>query len=192
MVERIATYLTQLCKKSQPDIDEGYLAVINYGITLVIDCALKVVLLLIIGALECMVLPMLLFLIVFCSYRVSAGGIHMKTGMGCFMMMFVFVQISLCTEYIAFYFGIMSVDVSIFIVIMIVQAIVAGILAPCDTPNNPITDIKIRKRKKIQSVIVLLLIMVAGLFMYDGYRFIIIGATVCETITLRKKKGTIA
>lgn len=73
--------------------------IIEYGLNLVFDNILKLILLQLLGFLINKEFETLLILTVFCLYRSQAGGWHSKTNVGCALSMFSIWLLSLIANY---------------------------------------------------------------------------------------------
>ncbi|MCM1273313.1 MAG: accessory gene regulator B family protein [Clostridium sp.] len=131
-----------VAKWSVGEEDEEQVEIVTYGITLFIESIYKMIILMIIAILTHKVYETVVVIGSFCGLRLLAGGIHCKTSIGCTSTM-ILIWLS----------GIMSVYVNIPILLMsamlCVSLIVVAAYAPAATKNNPITDTKIIRRKKI-------------------------------------------
>lgn len=150
MIENICNKLTLRIRKEMPEVDDERAEVINYGLQLVIGEVPKTFVLLIIayicGVLELSIIALLMIT----PYRLTSGGVHLKTHIGCIIGTSLFyVGSSLLSKYIvieALYIKYILIGITwIFSMIMI------KLYAPADTENVPILSKKIRKQKQIMS-----------------------------------------
>ena len=185
MIDKICQALVKHMRKEMPDIDDERAEVIQYGIQLIIGEIPKMFILFGLGFLLGIGWYILIAYFAILPYRVSSGGFHLKSHLGCILGTSIF------------YFG--DVYLSKFLVLDIVQkyilvlfAFVFGILmvhwyAPADTENVPIISKKERRKKKILSYITLILTLLAGIIIQESIisNILIIG-TIIQTISITK------
>ena len=154
MIENICNKLTLKIRKEMPEVDDERAEVINYGLQLVIGEIPKTFVLLIIayicGVLELSIIALLAIM----PYRLTSGGVHLKTHIGCIIGTSLFyVGSSLLSKYVVIeplYIKYILIGITwVFSVIMI------KLYAPADTENLPILRKKERKQKQILSYIII-------------------------------------
>ena len=74
------------CNQANPQSDDENM-IIRYGAELLIDNVLKIIILLVLGFILGKGRESVVFLLVFCSLRLKAGGFHAKTEWGCSLCM---------------------------------------------------------------------------------------------------------
>ena len=162
MVESICNKLTLRIRKKMPDVDDERAEEINYGLQLVIGEIPKTFVLLIIayicGVLELSIIALLAIM----PYRLTSGGVHLKTHIGCIIGTSLFyVGSSLLSKYVVIeplYIKYILIGITwVFSVIMI------KLYAPADTEEVPILRKKERMAKKVLSYIVMTLSLIASL-----------------------------
>ena len=136
MIENICNKLTLKIRKEMPEVDDERAEVINYGLQLVIGEIPKTFVLLIIayicGVLELSIIALLAIM----PYRLTSGGVHLKTHIGCIIGTSLFyVGSSLLSKYVVIeplYIKYILIGITwVFSVIMI------KLYAPADTENHP-------------------------------------------------------
>ena len=125
-----------------------------YGFEILINSLVSIILVLIIGLLKHDILNALIYLVVYCSIRICAGGYHANNNFTCILIfvlayMFSFICVQMFNE-----------PIVAFVIICMVVCIVA-LLAPVDTPENPILTCErkvLKKKATIRTVLVSILI----------------------------------
>ncbi len=128
---------------------------IQYGIELMLESIWKIVGLLIIGIIFGKELEMILSVSCFSILRYYAGGIHMKTSGGCFLMM---IGVGLVPAFLKDA-NMLSIEWSVFLLF-----VAYGIIwryAPSATANNPIRDRRIKEKnnRRARRIIIIILLM---------------------------------
>lgn len=186
MIEKFCTYLTKKIQKEMPDVDNERAEVIKYGLELIIGEIPKMLLVIVIAFLLKIGWLVLFSYVVLLPYKVSSGGFHCKTHIGCFIgtcimyygTVFLAKYIIFEPVYIKYIF---SLIVFIFGIIMI------SWYAPADTENVPILSLKERKKKKILSYIFLIVNLIAAIIVpMPVLSNILIFGTAIHTCTITK------
>ena len=143
----LCTGIANWCKKNGDVSEEDY-PIILYGIQLCLNTSLKVLGILLIGALLHHFATVLISMAVFCSMRYWTGGWHSKSHLGCFCAMLVpcicpVLLLELDWGWMPWALGCML----IYSVYKILR------YAPCNSKVNPIENPQILKRKRIGSII---------------------------------------
>lgn len=164
------------CKSTDSTED---LVIIKYGMELIIENIMKSILLIIVAIITNKVLETILVIGVFSLLRIQAGGIHMKSGLGCSLSM-IFVWI--VGVFGSKYFVLSNTMITLVILLSIIALY---LYAPNDTKNNPITDNNIRNRKKIGSILLVMILAVLMIFFIDSnMRSLIVIPLILEIITI--------
>ena len=151
MIEKFCLFLTNKIRGENPEIDDERAEAINYGLQLIVGEVPKMFITLaiayILGIFELTLITILIIL----PYRVSSGGFHLKTHIGCIISTTLF------------YCGIPKISNYIYLysqakIIFVLFALIFGIIiitkyAPADTEYVPILRKKDRKQKQILSYI---------------------------------------
>ena len=155
MIDKFCTFLVNKMRNEIPDIDDERAEVIMYGLQLIIGEIPKFFITLLIAYLLGVFKLTLLTVMILMPYRVSSGGFHLKTHIGCIVSTTLYYcgiavlakQISIAQniEYI------LAFGIWIFGMIMI------KLYAPADTENVPILRKSERKQKQILSYITFIL-----------------------------------
>lgn len=153
MVDKICTYLTNKIRKSMPEIDDERAEIIMYGLQNIIGEIPKIIIILAIAYFLGILKLTLMSILIIAPFRCFAGGVHMKTHIGCIIYtLMLYSGSALLGKYIvltgiAKY--ITAFSVWIFCMIML------KLYAPADTENVPILRKKERRQKQIFSYIIL-------------------------------------
>ena len=152
MIDKICELLTIRIQKQMPEIDEEKAEVIKYGLELIIGEIPKLLLLFIVAAVLKIGWLVIFAYITMLPYKIVAGGVHLKTNIGCTIGTFVvYFGNVLLSKYIVI--GPIEVKIAIVIATFIYSIIMISIYAPADTINLPILRKKERKLKKILSFV---------------------------------------
>lgn len=156
MEHMLASKITAWCLKRN-EMSETQAIAVTYGIELIFDSLLKVIGLIILGVVFGRVWDVILSIGCFSLLRSCAGGVHMKSSLGCFLSMaFVCVLSCLGAEYITY------IPAAVMAVLSVTIVILNKLYAPFFTENNPIEDERIIRRKNISAAVlsaILLIIM---------------------------------
>ena len=163
------------CDQVNPQ-SENENMVIRYGAELLFENCLKLLILLAIGFVIGKGYETVVFLTVFCGLRMQAGGFHAKTGRGCFLCMLIVWSVGmLCAENLDFSFLQILFLAFGFILIIIWQA--------PKTINRHCYTIETLKRKKIYSIVIVVVCIVISITYRDWSTLIMIALTL-EVLTL--------
>lgn len=155
MIDKFCTFLVNKMRNEIPDMDDERAEVIMYGLQLIVGEIPKFFITLLIAYFLGVFKLTLLTVIALMPYRVSSGGFHLKTHIGCIVsttlyycgiaMLAKHISIAQNIEYI------LAFGIWIFGMIMI------KLYAPADTENVPILRKSERKQKQILSYITFIL-----------------------------------
>lgn len=165
------------------DIGQDEIEVIKYGLNLLLETITKILCILIVAVLCNKLTESVIVLITFGLLRSQAGGIHMKSSLGCTTFMFVI------TFGIAFASDFVRLNNFQVLFILIISVMAMKKYAPRDTGNNPITSESIRKAKKKRSIILTIIMLIFTLIIYyPEIRSLIVLSILVETVTILPKK----
>lgn len=184
MIQIISKKITSwsLGKDYTYDCDE--FQIMCYGIEIIIEAIYKLIVLLVLGGM-CGILPeTIAFLIGFSGLRANAGGLHMKTSLGCMLAVLMCWLLSLLGMYV-------HIGTPLYIGLFTLTFVIVSHRAPVSTSNNPIKDYKIRMLKKVKAVIyVVAVTLIAHIYMPEVLAKVLIVAMTIEALTLiPKEKG---
>lgn len=167
MVDNICKYLMKKIEKQIPEINEERKEIIMYGLELIIGEVSKLILLVIIAIILRIGWLVIFAYISMLPYKITAGGFHLKTHIGCLLGTFII------------YFG--NVFLSKYIIInpelirymvfgitWVFSVIMISLYAPADTVNMPILRKKEREIKKILSYIFMSLTLMISLIINNS------------------------
>lgn len=141
--------------------------VFYYGFQVIIGALVKIILLVGISLLFGSLLPSLVAVTVFGSFRMFGGGYHMNTYGKCIAISLgLFILIGILAQY-TYKYWINSELIILVIVTLITALFVTFKWVPKDTPNNPITEVKkIQKFKRLSIIYILLWASVMWVLIY--------------------------
>ena len=186
MIEKICNYLTMKIMKKMPEIDDERAEVINYGLQLIIGEIPKTFVLLIIAYL-CVVLKLsIIAFLAIIPYRITSGGVHLKTHIGCIVGTSLFyVGSSLLSKYIVL--EPLYIKYILIAITWIFSMIMIKLYAPADTENVPILRKKERTLKRNLSYVTMSLTLVASIFIKNVViSNLLIFLTIFQTIWISK------
>lgn len=167
MIDKICDKLIKRIRAKMPEVDDERAEVIKYGLELIIGEVPKFFITLgiawILGVFKYTLITILIVL----PYRLSAGGLHLKTHLGCILGTNLFyVGSAFISKYIVFP---SLLTRWIFILgVLIFSSIMIALYAPADTENIPILQKKVRKNKKIKSYISILFMVILSIIVKDN------------------------
>lgn len=166
MVDKICDALMNRVKAKMPEVDEERAEVIRYGFELIIGEVPKIIFMLVLAAILGKFKYLLISGIIICTYRTFAGGIHLKTHIGCILgTNFLYLGNVYLSEFINFHSIyakiVFAILVYIFSLIMIYKYV------PADTDTVPILRKKDRRNKKILSLVIVTVIIIFAFFIKD-------------------------
>ena len=185
MIDKICNYILKKMKKKMPEITEEQSEAIVYGLSLIIGEIPKTLLLFLLAFILGIGWYMIFAYIAIMPYRVSSGGLHLHTHLGCLIS-------SGITYYGNIYLSkfIYLTDIQKYIIIGL--TFIFGILmiswyAPADTENVPILSKKERKTKKILSYITFSLTLLVAILIKDNtLSNILILGTIIQTVMITR------
>lgn len=145
--DRITQKICSLCYEGDSEDERE---VVEYGIALLVETAFKLLVLLIISIFVGKTWETISFIIVFCSIRTNAGGIHCQTNLGCTTSLYGIYLLGVVFDY-------MNISSLIVTILFALCFVICAIWSPSSTDNNPITDKKIRLTKKLMALGLLIL-----------------------------------
>jgi len=191
MIKKICNFLTKKIQEANPEIDDEKAEIINYGLQNLIGEVPKFFILLGIAYLLGIWKLAIITFFIMLPYRAASGGFHLHSHLGCIIgttLMYcgtalLSQNINLNPEYIKY---ILVAFVWIFGLIMI------KLYAPADTENVPILSKKERKKKRIQSYILLTINLVLAIIIKDNtISNVFIFGTLIQTLTITRLAYTL-
>lgn len=174
----LAQRITEWCDERYPMEREQQIAV-DYGLELLLENLIKFAGIFLLAGFFGVADEVAVFCCVFCPFRMLAGGIHMRTGTGCFLFMVVLIGFSLfCKEVFQFSFAGRWF-------LLTVIAVLCWRYAPCDTKRNPIAFEEIKSKKKVFSVMFSVCCMfVTECVGTEEIKVLVVSALLLETLTI--------
>lgn len=185
MIDKFCLFLTNKIRKEMPEIDDERAEIINYGLQNIIGEFPKFFIVMgIAWILGCLKETLITFFIIF-PYRVSSGGFHLKTHMGCIITTTLFYTVPAVLAKIIVLNPI--IKYCIIFALWIFGMIMIKLYAPADTENVPILRKKERREKQIISYIVFTLaLVVAGIIKNSEISNMIIFGYFIQTISITR------
>ena len=185
MVETICNKLTSRIRKEMPDINDERAEVINYGLQLIIGEIPKFFILLTLAYILGVLKESILLVIMMTPYRITSGGVHLHTHIGCIIATSVFyignAVLSKCLVLTR------TVEYIITGIVWAFSMIMIKLYAPADTEDVPILRKKERSIKKNLSYITMTLTLVASIIVKDTVLSnLLIFLTIFQTIWISK------
>lgn len=161
MVEIICNKLTSRIRKEMPDINDERAEVINYGLQLIIGEIPKFFILLTLAYILGVLKESILLVIMMTPYRMTSGGVHLHTHIGCIIATSVFyIGNAVLSKYLVLT---RTVEYIITGFVWMFSLIMIKLYAPADTEAVPILRKKERTTKKILSYIVMTASLIVSL-----------------------------
>lgn len=149
------------CDKASP-VPAKQRAIVGYGIELLLETVIKIVIIVLLGFLLHQGPETLLVLAVFCILRSFAGGSHMKTNAGCTAAMVFMWGVSLAAGR-----WLTVADAGLWLGFS-VSTVLLLVFAPAETRQNRILAKAQKRRNKIASIAFMSLFYVGAMFFLDG------------------------
>lgn len=185
MVETICNKLTSRIRKEMPDINDERAEVINYGLQLIIGEIPKFFILLTLAYMLGVLKESILLVIMMTPYRITSGGVHLHTHIGCIIATSVFyIGNAVLSKYLVLT---RTVEYIITGIVWAFSMIMIKLYAPADTEEVPILRKKERIIKKNLSYITMTLTLVASIIVKDTVLSnLLIFLTIFQTIWISK------
>lgn len=158
-------------KKNKPDLNEEQLEIIEYGLEGLYLTIIKIIIILLLAIVLDILKETVLMIIFYNVTRFFTFGLHAKTSTACLITsLLLFIG----GTYLATY---LQIPLIVKIILSVICLILIYIYAPADTEKRPLINPKKRKRFKIQSIIISIIIGVLIIYLNDSYisNFMVIG-----------------
>lgn len=158
-------------KKNKPDLNEEQLEIIEYGLEGLYLTIIKIIIILLLAIVLDILKETVLMIIFYNVTRFFTFGLHAKTSTACLITsLLLFIG----GTYLATY---LQIPLIVKIILSIICLILICIYAPADTEKRPLINPKKRKRFKIQSTIISIIMGVLIIYLNDSYisNFMVIG-----------------
>lgn len=171
MKRKILKTLMSNIKKNKPDLNEEQLEIIEYGLEGLYLTIIKIIIILLLAIVLDILKETVLMIIFYNVTRFFTFGLHAKTSTACLITsLLLFIG----GTYLATY---LQIPLIVKIILSIICLILICIYAPADTEKRPLINPKKRKRFKIQSTIISIIMGVLIIYLNDSYisNFMVIG-----------------
>lgn len=168
---KILKALMSNIKKNKPDLNEEQLEIIEYGLEGLYLTIIKIIIILLLAIVLDILKETVLMIIFYNVTRFFTFGLHAKTSTACLITsLLLFIG----GTYLATY---LQIPLIVKIILSIICLILICIYAPADTEKRPLINPKKRKRFKIQSIIISIIMGVLIIYLNDSYisNFMVIG-----------------
>lgn len=168
---KILKALMSNIKKNKPDLNEEQLEIIEYGLEGLYLTIIKIIIILLLAIVLDILKETVLMIIFYNVTRFFTFGLHAKTSTACLITsLLLFIG----GTYLATY---LQIPLIVKIILSVICLILIYIYAPADTEKRPLINPKKRKRFKIQSIIISIIIGVLIIYLNDSYisNFMVIG-----------------
>jgi len=171
--------IAKWCIKNS-DLKNEQLGIIQFGIEVFMDSFFKIAGLIILGALFGFLGKVIIVLIVFCTIRYFAGGMHCESHIGCFLSMAMICIAAISLSMISHYLPAWLIGV-----ILILAFINTLRYAPVISWKNPINDQKIIDFKKKGSLLCILIVSIFIIAHKDiAVKWLLVTPLFIEAITI--------
>ena len=171
MKRKILKALMSNIKKNKPDLNEEQLEIIEYGLEGLYLTIIKIIIILLLAIVLDILKETVLMIIFYNVTRFFTFGLHAKTSTACLITsLLLFIG----GTYLATY---LQIPLIVKIILSVICLILICIYAPADTEKSPLINPKKRKRFKIQSIIISIIMGVLIIYLNDSYisNFMVIG-----------------
>ena len=158
-------------KKNKSDLNEEQLEIIEYGLEGLYLTIIKIIIILLLAIVLDILKKTVLMIIFYNVTRFFTFGLHAKTSTACLITsLLLFIG----GTYLATY---LKIPLIVKIILSVICLILICIYAPADTEKRPLINPKKRKRFKIQSIIISIIMGLLIIYLNDSYisNFMVIG-----------------
>ncbi|MBE5947255.1 MAG: hypothetical protein E7259_10030 [Lachnospiraceae bacterium] len=159
--------------------------VVRYGVLLTLETVYKVLIILLVGGVLGIFKETIAFFIGFSGLRRYAGGFHMKSSMGCFLMVALFWLISMTSMYVDF-------NAFSYVVCFMVSFVLILCFAPSWTKESVLKDFSEIKRRKYMSVMYLVVVTLIGHIINSTLTNVMVVAMLIEAVTTIKLRAEVS
>lgn len=171
MKRKILKALMSNIKKNKSDLNEEQLEIIEYGLEGLYLTIIKIIIILLLAIVLDILKETVLMIIFYNVTRFFTFGLHAKTSTACLITsLLLFIG----GTYLATY---LQIPLIVKIILSVICLILICIYAPADTEKRPLINPKKRKRFKIQSIIISIIMGTLIIYLNDSYisNFMVIG-----------------
>lgn len=160
MVDKVCDTLLDKIRKSDASIDDEKAEIIYYGLQNLIGELPKGIIILLIAGILGILKLVIVGTVVLMIYRGFAGGVHLKTHLSC-LLTSTFLVIG--STYLAKEL-IYENTLLVYSLLSGFSLLIAILYAPADTENKPIMRESQRKRQKVESIAMVILVYIFSTF----------------------------
>lgn len=159
MIENISNKILQLLSNNEQNEQER--EILLFGITRIVEDIPKTIGIILIGLALGIIKEMAIVTLVIMLYKTFVGGVHARTNWGCFIYSVIFYLAIIYTSKFLVLTGVAKY--SIYAIIYVFSFYTIVVYVPADVPEIPKVNSKLRRKLKMQSLIMLNTIYIIGL-----------------------------
>lgn len=167
------------CTNAQSDTYD----ITMYGIQIILDTLIKLIGLALIAFFTGTITEFLAVVFVFSTLRYFAGGLHMKSSIGCFLSMVFIWALTVISIRAASYFSLTFSPLILGGLLLLLFALVF-LYSPVPSRNNPVTDTNILQKKKIYSLVLTYIFSIIIWFAPGNIKVLFLVPLICEIVTI--------
>ena len=167
-------------KKNKPDLNDEQLEIIEYGLEGLYLTTIKIIIIILLSIILNIFKETILMILFYNIPRFTTFGMHAKDSKSCLITsLLLFIG----GTYLAIY---ANITLPIKIVLSVICLILIIIYAPADTEKRPLINTKKRKKFKILSIIICIILTILIIYFNNNYisNFMVIGLVECTIMIL--------
>lgn len=167
-------------KKNKPDLNDEQLEIIEYGLEGLYLTTIKIIIIILLSIILNIFKETILMILFYNIPRFTTFGMHAKDSKSCLITsLLLFIG----GTYLAIY---ANITLSIKIILSVICLILIIIYAPADTEKRPLINHKKRKKFKILSIIICIILTILIIYFNNNYisNFMVIGLVECTIMIL--------
>lgn len=180
MKKKILNALMSSIKKNKPDLNDEQLEIIEYGLEGLYLTTIKIIIIILLSIILNIFKETILIILFYNIPRFTTFGMHAKDSKSCLITsLLLFIG----GTYLAIY---TNITLSIKIILSVICLILIIIYAPADTEKRPLINPKKRKKFKILSIIICIILTILIIYFNNNYisNFMVIGLVECTIMIL--------
>ena len=167
-------------KKNKPDLNDEQLEIIEYGLEGLYLTTIKIIIIILLSIILNIFKETILMILFYNIPRFTTFGMHAKDSKSCLITsLLLFIG----GTYLAIY---ANITLPIKIILSVICLILIIIYAPADTEKRPLINHKKRKKFKILSIIICIILTILIIYFNNNYisNFMVIGLVECTIMIL--------
>lgn len=167
-------------KKNKPDLNDEQLEIIEYGLEGLYLTTIKIIIIILLSIILNIFKETILMILFYNIPRFTTFGMHAKDSKSCLITsLLLFIG----GTYLAIY---ANITLPIKIILSVICLILIIIYAPADTEKRPLINTKKRKKFKILSIIICIILTILIIYFNNNYisNFMVIGLVECTIMIL--------